>query len=257
MLRSAALLSRPLQRWRRGLPLPPPFALVELRRRGPRHLSPDGLKQIGGQAAGQKADVVGKQRLAERQALFRAEPLQVAPRRRPPNIHRSLAQLGLGVRPVRGAQLARIASGCLDAIDLHALVNCASRADLEAAFQKEIAVRLDAARELGASTVLLCGVSKVISEQFGEVSVVPGSLCTAKIWIDIAPVSAGGSYSYPAGALADSAARLEAMGIPPAHVAEVVESAQRAVLRDLRDTEPSEWADVAEDWGDDSRFYLH
>eukprot|EP01047_Picozoa_sp_COSAG01_P051086 COSAG01_NODE_5230_length_4396_cov_11.017575_4_plen_125_part_00 len=37
----------------------------------------------------------------------------------------------------------------------------------------------------------------------------------------------------------------------------MVESARRAVLRDLRDTSPSHWQAVAEDWGQDSSFYAH
>ena len=77
--------------------------------------------------------------------------------------------------------------------------------------------------------MLLCGVSKIISEDFGEVVIVPGSLCTAKIWIDIAPTDV--TAPYPTGALADTVARLEAMGVSAIHAAEVAESAERAVLR--------------------------
>ena len=123
---------------------------------------------------------------------------------------------------------------------------------LETAFHREITERVVEAQRAGATTVLLSGVSTVMSD-WGEVSIMPPALRMSKIWIDIAPVSA---LDYP-GELGHSVERLLQMGVSRAHVAEVAESARRAVLRDLRDTAPEEWAETAEDWGDESSFYLH
>ena len=123
---------------------------------------------------------------------------------------------------------------------------------LEAAFHRELAKLLAATQERGAQMVLLCGVSKIVSE-WGEVSVLPSGLTTTKLWIDIAPPS---ELEF-SGELQLSAERLSALGVPAHHIAEVVESARRSVLRDLRDTQPEAWAETAEDWGEDSRFYSH
>ena len=126
-----------------------------------------------------------------------------------------------------------------------------SREALERAFQQEINARLAVQRDLGATTVLLCGVSKVISEDYGEVTVVPNSLCAAKYWIDIAPQSP--ATEYP-GELGESVARLEGMGVSALHISELVEGAQRSVLRDMK---PEDWAVTADEWGDDSSFYQY
>ena len=124
---------------------------------------------------------------------------------------------------------------------------------LRRAFHREITARVAKTQRDADSPVLLSGVSRVLAEQWGELCIIPPELQTAKIWIDIAPPS-GVSYT---GKLLKSVMRLRKMGVADSHIAEVVESARRAVLRDLRDTAPTAWAATAEDWGDDSSFYTH
>eukprot|EP01052_Picozoa_sp_SAG31_P042909 SAG31_NODE_6971_length_1831_cov_1.136836_1_plen_253_part_10 len=179
------------------------------------------------------------------------------------------------------------------AADSKAELTAAFRADLTARLKEAAAATANAGEQDGGEgALLLCGVSRIGSE-WGEVSVVPPGLTTGdaecsadrgrdgnrgshKLWLDIAPHP---EPAYPE-ELAATVAELqreyiggnldgsnscdvehEHRALPPPQLvdlAELVESARRAVLRDLRDTpDHAAWLAVAEEWAGESRFYAH
>eukprot|EP01048_Picozoa_sp_COSAG05_P024232 COSAG05_NODE_5602_length_1133_cov_1.141199_2_plen_147_part_01 len=133
-------------------------------------------------------------------------------------------------------------------IELDEITQKASHAEslveLTASFHRELRQRLTSKSTQRAPGVILCGVSIILSE-WGEINVIPSLLPSHKLWVEISPPK---PICY-SGALATSVRRLLKDGVSYKHVSELVESARRSVLRDLRDISPKHWAKTSEDWG--------